>query len=171
MLVGVHRWQSYFVFARTRWHWYFVFARPRGSVFGLKIESTSGFGLYHGRLPEFLARSCALPSRRLAAGRVLIFCAQDAAQRVKRARTKPARNLTELLRSFRFPRILSHDVWRLEGWQVRLRQPSPKTGGPRSLEQNGLRSAIVARCSVGELGMTGGRSIDQHFEKLVLALA
>ena len=39
------------------------------------------------------------------------------------------------------------------------------------IAQNGVRSAIVARCSVGELGMTGGRSIDHHFEKLVLALA
>ena len=59
-----------------------------------------------------------------------------------------------------------------EGSQDRLRQPRPRFWRPQTHHRvKRLRSARIARDSVGELGMTGGRSIDHHFEKLVLALA
>jgi len=58
-MVAVHarRRPSLAVFARARWHSYVVFARPRGSVFGLNIESTSGFDSTTAFLAEFFCDS------------------------------------------------------------------------------------------------------------------
>ena len=59
-----------------------------------------------------------------------------------------------------FPRILSHDVWRLEGWQGRLRQPS-KTAGIHVYRAKKQRLAWELQEAVRKLGMTFGDSIDR----------